>query len=67
MTTARIRTNYQTKCAHFPYSPYNHNDFNVDINISDTNITLIEGDQLDVVCDSYYNTGFTNCSISIDA
>jgi len=35
--------------------------------VSDTNITLIEGDQLDVVCDSYYNTGFTNFSISIDA
>ena len=41
MTTARIRTNYQTKCAHFSYSPYNHNDFTVDINRSDTIITLI--------------------------
>ena len=30
-------------------------------------ISLISGDQLDVVCDSYYNAGgFTNCSISID-
>ena len=32
-----------------------------------SNITLNSGDQLDVVCDSYYNAGgFTNCSISID-
>jgi len=36
------------------------------ISISSTNIDLIAGDQLDVVCDSYYNLGFTNCSISID-
>jgi hypothetical protein len=36
--------------------------------ISSTNISLSSGDQLDVVCDSYYNTGFTftNCSMSID-
>ena len=33
---------------------------------SNLNISLNSGDQLDVVCDSYYNTGFTNCSISID-
>jgi hypothetical protein len=28
-------------------------------------IVLNPHTQLDVVCDSYYNTGFTNCSISI--
>jgi hypothetical protein len=31
-----------------------------------SNITLNSGDQLDVICNSYYNLGFTNCSISID-
>ena len=35
--------------------------------VSGSDITLNAGEQLDVVCDSYYNTGFTNCSISIDA
>jgi hypothetical protein len=33
---------------------------------SNLSISLNLGEQLDVVCDSYYNTGFTNCSISID-
>ena len=33
---------------------------------SSLNISLNSGDQLDVVCDSYYNIGFTNFSISID-
>ena len=34
---------------------------------SNFNISLSSGDQLDVICDSYYNAGgFTNCSISID-
>jgi hypothetical protein len=33
---------------------------------SNLNISLSTGDQLDVVCDSYYNLGFTNFSISID-
>ena len=37
------------------------------VNIPGGSIVLSAGDQLDVVCDSYYNTGFTNFSISIDA
>ena len=40
---------------------------NGNITIPNNSIVLSAGDQLDVVCDSYYNTGFTNCSISIDA
>jgi hypothetical protein len=32
-----------------------------------SSIVLNSGDQLDVVCDSYYNTGFTNCSIFINS
>jgi len=42
-----------------------NNDVGV-ITPSNLNISLNSGDQLDVVCDSYYNIGFTNCSISID-
>jgi hypothetical protein len=34
--------------------------------INDSSISLNSGDQLDVICDSTYDTGFTNCSISID-
>jgi hypothetical protein len=36
------------------------------INLYSGSFSLNSGDQLDVICDSYYNTGFTNCSISID-
>ena len=36
------------------------------ITMTNSNISLSTGDQLDVICDLYYNTGFTNCSISID-
>ena len=39
----------------------------VNIPGSTGSIVLNPGDQLDVVCDSYYNTGFTNCAISINS
>jgi hypothetical protein len=36
------------------------------ISPSTFSINLNSGEELDVVCDSTYDTGFTNCSISID-
>jgi hypothetical protein len=42
------------------------------VNIPNDSIVLNQygsglSSELDVVCDSYYNTGFTNCSISINS
>ena len=45
---------------------FNNTGITGTISITNSSISLSSGDQLDVVCDSTYDTGFTNCSISID-
>jgi hypothetical protein len=44
---------------------FNTNTLDGAINIPDGSIVLNPDTQLDVVSDSYYNAGFTNCAISI--